>query len=112
MPEEPDPAALHEARKQAKRLHYAAALAVPLVGRDARRLAHAIKRLQTTLGDIHDGSVAETWLRGQLDELDASGAFAAGMWAGRESERARAARGAWRKAWRRARRKRLIRWLR
>ena len=45
---------LHEARKAAKRLRYAAEAASPAVGRPARRYAQAVKDLQTLLGDHHD----------------------------------------------------------
>lgn len=45
---------LHEVRKAAKRLRYAAEASSRAVGRPARRYAQAAKDLQTLLGDHHD----------------------------------------------------------
>ena len=55
---EPRNQSLHEARKKAKRLRYAAELATPVLGRKARRLARAAKDLQDVLGDHQDEVVA------------------------------------------------------
>ncbi|MFF3678160.1 CHAD domain-containing protein [Streptomyces sp. NPDC002120] len=56
--------ALHEARKAAKRSRYAAEAAVPALGKPAKRLAKAVKKVQTLLGDHQDGVVARDALRG------------------------------------------------
>lgn len=50
--------ALNEVRKAAKRLHCAADVAHPLIGRKAARLAAAAKNLQTILGVHHDAVVS------------------------------------------------------
>lgn len=55
-------AALHEARKAAKRARYAAEAAVPALGSAASRQAAAAKELQQMLGDHHDSFVARTVL--------------------------------------------------
>lgn len=60
-------AALHEARKCAKRLRYAAEAAVPVGGKRAARLAEAAKRVQTVLGEHQDSVVT----RGLLERLGA-----------------------------------------
>ena len=51
-------AALHEARKAAKRARYAAETALPALGGAARRQAAQAKKLQELLGDHHDSVVA------------------------------------------------------
>ncbi|MFE4259617.1 CHAD domain-containing protein [Streptomyces sp. NPDC056883] len=56
--------ALHEARKAAKRARYAAEAATPALGKPARKLAKAVKTVQTLLGDHQDGVVAREALRG------------------------------------------------
>ena len=55
-------AALHEARKAAKRARYAAEAAVPALGAAASRQAAAAKELQQVLGDHHDSVVARAVL--------------------------------------------------
>jgi len=50
--------ALHDVRRAAKRVRYAAEPLVPLLGPDARRKVRAAERLQTTLGKHHDAVVA------------------------------------------------------
>ncbi|MCX4778377.1 CYTH and CHAD domain-containing protein [Streptomyces sp. NBC_01264] len=56
--------ALHEARKAAKRARYAAEAAAPALGKPARKLAKAVKAVQSLLGDHQDGVVAREALRG------------------------------------------------
>ncbi|HTQ88105.1 MAG TPA: CYTH and CHAD domain-containing protein [Streptosporangiaceae bacterium] len=55
-------AAIHEARKTAKRARYAAEAAVPALGRTASRQAAYAKELQQLLGDHHDSVVARAVL--------------------------------------------------
>jgi len=55
-------AAIHEARKTAKRARYAAEAAAPALGRAAGRQAAQAKDLQQLLGDHHDSVVARTAL--------------------------------------------------
>ena len=61
-------AALHEVRKSAKRLRYAAEAAVPVFGKRATTLARAAEEIQESLGDHHDSVVT----RDRLRELAAS----------------------------------------
>jgi CHAD domain-containing protein len=55
-------AAIHEARKAAKRARYAAEAAMPALGNKALRQATRAKDLQQLLGDHHDSVVARTVL--------------------------------------------------
>ena len=55
-------AAIHEARKTAKRARYAAEAALPALGGKVRRQATRTKQLQQLLGDHHDSVVARTVL--------------------------------------------------
>jgi CHAD domain-containing protein len=61
-------AAIHEARKAAKRARYAAEAAAPALGGKARRQAGRTKKLQGLLGDHHDSVVARTVLVGIADQ--------------------------------------------
>jgi CHAD domain-containing protein len=56
-------AALHEARKKAKRLRYAAELARPVGGKGAKRLVKRAKAVQQALGARQDTVVARARLR-------------------------------------------------
>ena len=55
--------ALHTARKKAKRLRYAAELAVPALGRPAEELASAAKGVQQVLGEHQDTVMSRAFLR-------------------------------------------------
>ncbi|MFI6035113.1 CHAD domain-containing protein [Streptomyces sp. NPDC051315] len=70
-------AALHHARKGAKRLRYAAEAAHPALGKPAQRLAKEVKAVQKALGDHHDSVVAREALRRQA--VAAHGAGEAGF---------------------------------
>jgi CHAD domain-containing protein len=61
-------AAIHEARKAAKRARYAAEAAAPALGGKARRQSARTKKLQGLLGDHHDSVVARTVLVGIADQ--------------------------------------------
>ncbi|MGR4879056.1 CHAD domain-containing protein [Streptomyces sp. LARHCF249] len=65
--------ALHEARKAAKRARYAAEAAVPALGKPAKRLAKAVKAVQSLLGDHQDSVVAREALRGLGVQSSAAG---------------------------------------
>jgi CHAD domain-containing protein len=65
--------AVHDARKAGKRLRYATEVVRPVVGKDAKRFAKALKGFQTALGEHQDTVVAREALR----ELGAQ-AYAAG----------------------------------
>jgi CHAD domain-containing protein len=56
-------AALHETRKAAKRLRYAAESAVPVFGGRAKKLARRAERVQVVLGEHQDTVVARQTLR-------------------------------------------------
>ncbi len=66
-------AAIHEARKAAKRARYAAEAAMPALGSKARRQAKRTKRLQGLLGDHHDSVVARMVLLGLVDQARVAG---------------------------------------
>jgi CHAD domain-containing protein len=55
--------ALHETRKAAKEVRYAAECVAPALGKDAGRLAKKAKKLQSVLGDQHDAVVARALTR-------------------------------------------------
>jgi CHAD domain-containing protein len=55
--------ALHETRKAAKEVRYAAECASPALGKDAAKLAKQAKKLQSVLGDQHDAVVARALTR-------------------------------------------------
>lgn len=50
--------ARHETRKEAKRVRYAAELAVPVLGVAAKRVVEDAKRIQGVLGEYQDGVIA------------------------------------------------------
>jgi CHAD domain-containing protein len=106
-------ARLHEARKAAKRLRYAGETAVPVHGRDARRLVKRAKRLQTVLGDHHDAVVTQSWLRDLADAATAEGedAFTFGVLHAREEVLVDTAEARLGKAWKKASRKKHRKWL-
>jgi len=60
---------LHQVRKDAKRMRYAAEAVQPVFGRPAARFASELEQLQESLGDFHDGVAAGLVLR----ELGARG---------------------------------------
>jgi CHAD domain-containing protein len=59
---------LHEMRKAAKRLRYAAEASTPALGKDAKKLVKRVKAVQELLGEHQDSVVA----RGLLRELGAA----------------------------------------
>lgn len=101
--------ATHAARKAAKRARYAAELAEPVLGKDARRLVTRMRRLQDVLGEHQDAVVARATIREIAAEAHAAGedTFAYGLLYARERQRAGEIRhdlpGAWRHADRRHR---------
>lgn len=79
---EPDvrAARLHDVRKRAKRLRYAAEACEPVLGERATAVAEAAERIQTTLGTHHDEIVTRAALRriAEADDGDEAGAFLLG----------------------------------
>ncbi|MFN2496135.1 MAG: CHAD domain-containing protein [Pseudonocardiaceae bacterium] len=96
-------AELHEIRKAAKRLRYAAEAAVPALGRPARRLRKRVKAVQQLLGEHQDAVVARPVLRelGMQAHLDGENGFTYGLLHRAETARAQQAEqdlpAAWRK---------------
>ncbi|MFJ9738367.1 CHAD domain-containing protein [Streptomyces sp. NPDC101166] len=101
-------AALHEARKKAKRLRYAAEAARPALGKPAKRLSKSVKSVQKALGDHHDGVVARDALRRHAVAAHAAGepGFTWGLLYGREQAAAAAREESLPKLWRAAARTR------
>ncbi|MGW7253688.1 CYTH and CHAD domain-containing protein [Streptomyces sp. NPDC054834] len=85
-------AAVHEARKAAKRLRYAAETARPALGKPARRLGKRVKAVQKVCGDHHDGVVARDMLRRLAVAANAAGeaGFTWGLLHGQERAAGRA----------------------
>jgi CHAD domain-containing protein len=85
--------ARHETRKAAKRARYAAELAVPVLGVEAKRLVKDAKRIQEVLGGYQDGVIAMEHLEAasRRTKIPAE-AFTLGVLYGREECEAEAAR--------------------
>jgi CHAD domain-containing protein len=113
---------LHEVRKRAKQVRYAAEAVTPVVGSKARKAARRVAGVQDVLGDHQDTVVAEARLRAHLSRLDASPAadgapalsvaFALGALVGDERAERAARRAEWPAAWERASDPDRWRWLR
>ncbi|OKJ76315.1 CYTH and CHAD domain-containing protein [Streptomyces sp. CB02460] len=97
-------AALHSARKAAKRARYAAEAARPALGKPAKKAAKRLKAVQSLLGDHQDGVVARETLRTLAVQAHAAGepSFTWGLVYGREEAAAAATErelpGVWRRA--------------
>jgi CHAD domain-containing protein len=107
---DPPDEALHEVRKDAKRVRYAAEAVAPVVGKPARRFARAVTGLQDVLGEHQDAVVAEQWLRNALLTASPGETFVIGQLAAMERADAHAARAEWAEVWRGTRRKKLRTW--
>jgi len=107
-------AALHDTRKAARRLRYAAEAVAPVVGSDARRFVRRATRVQEVLGDHQDTVVARALLLELADAALAAGADAFTYGALHEVETARAddALAAYDAAWSALDRRRIRAWLR
>ncbi|MFE7105477.1 CHAD domain-containing protein [Streptomyces sp. NPDC057575] len=101
--------AVHEARKAAKRVRYAAEAARPALGKPAKRFAKRMKAVQSLLGDHQDSVVARETLRTLAVQAHAAGepAFTWGLLYGREEAIAAARERELPEVWRRASRPRL-----
>lgn len=82
--------ALHEARKKAKRLRYAAESAIPVLPRRAKKLSTSAKRVQEALGEHQDAVVARDKLReyGARTHLSGENGFTFGRLHALEQQRA------------------------
>ncbi|RPK64913.1 CHAD domain protein [Streptomyces sp. ADI96-02] len=98
-------AAMHEARKAAKRARYAADAARPALGPPAKRFAKRMKAVQSLLGDHQDSVVAREALRTLAVQSHAAGesAFTWGLLYGREEAAAEARERELPQVWDRAR---------
>ncbi len=104
---------LHAARRAAKRARYAAEAALPVYGKQAKRFAKQMKKMQTTLGTHQDTIIARNTIReiGVRAHLEGENAFTFGLLhehntcAARDSERQ-----AW-QDWKHASRRKYRRWL-
>jgi CHAD domain-containing protein len=94
-------AALHDARKKAKRLRYAAELAVPALGKQAKKLASSAKEVQQALGEHQDTVMSRRFLRehGARMHLDGMNGFTLGRLHAIEEARAAAATEDFEHAW-------------
>ena len=99
--EGPQDAALHEVRKCAKRLRYAAEAASPVFGKRATALARAAEAIQEILGDFHDSVVIrETLLKLAADSAAGGGnGFSYGRLHAREQQRGDEARARFYDVW-------------
>jgi CHAD domain-containing protein len=106
-------AALHQARKAAKRARYAGELAQPAIGRKARRFTRQVKAVQSLLGDHHDAVIARQQERALGIEAHLSGenAFTYGLLYEREGEAADELRARALATWKTASRPRYRRWM-
>ena len=104
--------AFHEARKKAKRLRYAAEMATPALGKRARALTKATKKIQTALGVHQDTVVARQRLRELAMQAHLAGdnAFTHGRLHALEQARAERVEADFEDRWRSFRRKQLRRW--
>ncbi|QGZ48915.1 CHAD domain-containing protein [Streptomyces sp. QHH-9511] len=93
--------AMHQARKAAKQVRYAADAATPTLGKPAKRFAKRIKTVQTLLGDHQDSVVAREALRTLAIQAHAAGetAFTWGLLHGREEAAGAAGERAFPDAW-------------
>jgi CHAD domain-containing protein len=105
--------ALHEARKKAKRLRYAAESSIPVLGKRSKRLAKRTKKVQDALGAHQDTVASRAWLEALASRADgeAAIAFGAGRLHAREEQRAQTAEGEYERAWDRLPQKHVDRWL-
>ncbi|WP_217141643.1 CYTH and CHAD domain-containing protein [Streptomyces sp. AC627_RSS907] len=84
--------ALHQARKAAKKVRYAAEVARPALGKPVARLGRRAKAVQKLLGEHQDAVVTQDALRGLAVAAHGAGesAFTWGLLHGQERARARA----------------------
>ena len=104
--------AYHEARKAAKRARYAGEAISLAPGRDARRFAKQMKKIQSVLGDHQDAVVARGVDRelGISAHLAGENAFTFGLLYDSEDQRAARLREEAQRTWKRAPRPRFSRW--
>ncbi|MDT7708150.1 MAG: hypothetical protein QOG20_3757 [Pseudonocardiales bacterium] len=106
--------AIHTARKAAKRLRYATAVARPVAGKPAKRFARSLKAVQSALGEHQDTVVARETLRELGAQAHSAGenGFSFGVLFGRDAARAAAIEAELVQIWSAARAPKLRRWMR
>jgi CHAD domain-containing protein len=106
-------AELHEVRKDAKRLRYAAEAVHPVWGKNAKRLAKAAKKLTSHLGERQDTVMSRPGLLEIAASADAAGESSVtwGVLLVREEERAAELDAELPGLWEKVSRKKLRRWL-
>jgi CHAD domain-containing protein len=106
-------AALHQARKAAKRARYAAEAVSAVAGQDARRFAGQMQKVQSVLGTHQDTVIARQLERslGVAAHLAGENAFSYGLFYERDACDARMLQDVARQTWRKASRRRYRRWL-
>ncbi len=99
--DDPADADLHEVRKRAKQVRYAAQTVRPAVGKPAKRAAKGARKVQDLLGDHQDTVEAEAWLReaGNDANVSAGTAFVLGALVADERAQRRALRDDWPATW-------------
>jgi CHAD domain-containing protein len=107
-------AALHEARKKAKRMRYAAESTVPVFGGRAKKLAARSKKVQQALGEHQDSVMARQSLReyGVRAHANGENGFTFGRLHALEQSRADQAEHDFETAWQGFPTKNLRRWIR
>jgi CHAD domain-containing protein len=107
-------AALHQARKAAKRARYAGEAAAPAVGAKAGKFTKRMKRLQAELGAHQDTVIARQVVRGlgMTAHLAGENAYTYGLLHARDTAAAQRHAARARRAWRRLSRPRYRRWMR
>ena len=106
-------ASLHAVRKAAKRLRYAAEVAVPELGKPADRTRKQARKITKILGDHQDSVVVRPVLRelGTQAHLAGENGFTFGLLHGLEHGRAVTARARFEQAWPQLAEKKSRRWL-
>lgn len=104
LPDDPSDDDLHEVRKAAKALRYAAEAVAPAVGKPARKAAKQARKVQDVLGEHQDAAEAEAWLRaaGARPDVEAREILVLGALVADERAQRRAHRDAWRDVWNKA----------
>ena len=107
-------AALHQARKAAKRARYAGEAVAPACGNAASRFARRMKKLQSVLGEHQDAVIARQVERelGMSAHLAGENAFTYGLLYDRDDQEAGRLRQRAKRTWRTASRSRYRRWMR
>jgi len=101
----PHETALHQVRKDAKRLRHVAEAAAPVHGKPAAKIAKAARRQQKILGELHDSVLARDLLArlGAAPDLPEAVASAYATLGERQEELGAAAESKYRKAWKKSR---------